>query len=165
MSNIFDIIFNKCYNRSMKYKQLIGKLIKEKRLLMNLRMDDLARYAGITRATLWSIENGKGNYSIDSLLVILDLLKLSLNISLEEWEGERNRASRINKVDDKKINRFIIMCVEQYANSVQMASSEIYKQMNEKGIFNELTNDYRDLHGMSTIYLNDYIASLMGGNE
>ena len=63
---------------------------------------------------------------------------------------------------DKKINRFIIMCVEQYSSSVNKSSSEIYREMREKGIIDELTSDYEDLHGMSTMYLNDFIGSLLG---
>ena len=62
---------------------------------------------------------------------------------------------------DKKINRFVIMCVEQYAHSVHKGGTLIYRKMLESGIISELENDYEDLYGMSTQYLNDYIDSLL----
>ena len=48
----------------MNNATLLGKAIKEKRLSLNLRMDDVARDAGITRPTLWAIE--KGNRGSDT---------------------------------------------------------------------------------------------------
>ena len=62
---------------------------------------------------------------------------------------------------DRQINRFIIMCVEQYANSVNQPGAAIYKKMKDSGVIDELTNDYEDLHGMSFTYLNDYIGALL----
>ena len=62
---------------------------------------------------------------------------------------------------EKVVNRFVIMCVEQYAAYKEKPSSEIYKLMKEKDIIPELSNDYEDLHGMSTIWLNDYIDKLL----
>ena len=35
--------------------------------------------------------------------------------------------------------------------------------MKEKGVINDLINDYEDLHGMSSVYLNDHISSLLAG--
>ena len=54
----------------------LGKMIKENRLAQNLRMDDVARKAGISRVTLWSIEKGEGNCSLSSLLRVMDVLGL-----------------------------------------------------------------------------------------
>ena len=62
---------------------------------------------------------------------------------------------------EKDINRFIIICVEQYANSVNQPGAVVYKKMKDSGIIDELTNDYEDLHGMSFVYLNDYIGALL----
>ena len=141
---------------------LIGKTIKDKRLTLNLRMDDVAKAADITRSTLWSIEKGNGNCSFISLLKVLDVLGLSFTINEpNKIESARSRATRINTKNDKKINRFVIMCIEQYTASKGKNSSEIYKEMLDKGVVDELTNDYEDLHGMSTEYLNDYIDSLL----
>lgn len=140
----------------------LGNAIKEKRLALNIRMDDLARKANITRATLWSIEKGTSNCSIGTVFKLMDVLGLDFNLANQENDNNvRNRATRINTVLDKKINRFVIMCVEQYALSKNKSSSETYKEMLKSGVVKELENDYEDLHGMSTPYLNDYIESLI----
>ena len=150
----------------MEKTELIGKIIKRKRLSLNLRMDDVAKKVGITRATLWSIEKGSGNYSINTLLAIINFLNLSLNLSdKKQTLIEKERASRLNTSKDKKINRFIIMCVEQYANSANISSREAYKKMLENNIILDLTNDYEDFHGMSNVYLNSYIYSIIGGDD
>ena len=150
----------------MKEMLIIGNSIKNKRLLLNMRMDDLAKKTGITRATISSIENGRGNCSAATLFKILNTLDLSFCVNdSQSYENKRNRATRINTKQDKKINRFIVMCVEQYANSVDKSSAFIYKKMHEKGVIDELINDYEDLHGMSSIYLNDYIDALLNGER
>ena len=144
---------------------IIGTKIKERRLAQNLRMDDLADKANISRATLWSIEKGMGKCSLSSLLNVLSVLNLSLTINGDINSSHRNRAGRINTSFDKKINRFVIMCVEQYANYINQCSNETYKQMKSSGVIQELINDYEDLHGMSTLYLNEYIDSLIKGDK
>lgn len=150
----------------MDQMTLLGKQIKNRRLALNLRMDDVAKEAGISRATLSSIENGKCNCSINSLFNVMRVLDLS--VSLKEYRAYRNhryRASRTNTAMDKKINRFVIMCVEQFAESINKSSDKVYKLLKEKKIINELINDYEDLHGMSTVYLNDYINALIGARS
>ncbi len=139
----------------------LGNLIKSKRLERNLTMDNLASEVGVSRQTIGAIEKGQGNCSISTLLKIMNILDISISINDEDKHLKRERASRINSIKDKKINRFVIMCVEQYALSVNKPSSAIYKKMNKHGIINELEDDYEYLHGMSTIYLNDYIDSLL----
>lgn len=141
----------------------LGKMIKEKRLAQNLRMDDVARKAGISRVTLWSIEKGEGNCSLSSLFRVMDVLGLRMTVENQSsLESERARATRVNTVLSKKINRFIIMCVEQYALFSGSRSDVIYKEMERKGILDELESDYEDLHGMSAVYLNDYLKARMG---
>ena len=54
------------------------------------------------------------------------------------------------------------MCIEQYAASVGLNSGSLYEKMQQKGLLDELEADYEDLHGMSTVYLNDYIGSRLG---
>lgn len=141
----------------------IGQSLKEKRLSLNLTMDAVAKEANITRATLWAIENGKGNYSINSLLSVMNVLSLDMVVNSQiKSKPLRERASRINTLLNKKINRFIIMCVEQYCLEYNQESSKIYDQMKKMNVLDELKKDYEDLHGMSTTYLNSYIHSLLG---
>ena len=66
---------------------------------------------------------------------------------------------------EKLINRFVILCIQQYALSIHKSGSEVYKQMLDKGIVKELEDDYEDLHGMSTLYLNDYIGFLLNHGQ
>ena len=146
----------------MESKFEIGEKIKNKRLELNLRMDDVAKKIGITRSTLWSIENGNGNYTIDTLLRLLGFLNMSIDIDAQE-QGARRRATRTNSVLDKKINRFIVMCVEQYASSVNQSSGTIYNRLNKAGIIDELKDDYEDMHGMSTYSINEYISRRLSG--
>lgn len=142
----------------------LGKTIKEQRLLLNLRMEDIAQRAGITRATLWSIEKGKDGFSASSLFKVLNILGLSFKVEKSKIVAtKRNRATRINTAFDKKINRFVVMCVEQYAMSIGENSGSTYKKMLTSGVIDELTNDYEDLHGMSFTSLNEYITSLLSG--
>ena len=146
----------------MENKIEIGQQIKRKRLQSNLRMDDVAKQAGITRSTLWSIERGKGNYSIDTLLRLLSILGMSFDLGTTASSGDRKRAKRVNTALDKKINRFVIMCVEQYASFVNKGSEVVYRALNENGIIKELIEDYEDMHGMSSEYINDYIGKRLG---
>ena len=147
----------------MENKFGIGEKIKSKRLQLNLRMDDVAKKVGITRSTLSSIENGSGNYTIDALLKLLGFLNMSIDVDTQK-DSFRKRATRINTVLDKKINRFLVMCIEQYASSVNKSSRDIYIELDNAGIIDELKNDYEDMHGMSTYSLNEYIEKrLLGG--
>ena len=148
----------------MENKIEIGKQIKNKRLQLNLRMDDVAKEIGVTRSTLWSIESGNGNYAIDSLLSLMNYLNLSININSQKQEVRR-RATRANSALDKKINRFIVMCIEQYALSINQSSSDTYKILNEAGIIKELKDDYEDMHGMSIYSINEYIDKRLSGGS
>ncbi len=139
-----------------------GKAIKSKRLSLNMRMDDLANKANITRSTLYSIEHGSTKCSFKSIINVINALSLSLDITdYNKIRNRRSRATRTNKSIDKKVNRFIIFCVEQYASSINKNGKETYDLLNKNGIISELRNDYEDLHGMSPIYLNDYITGLL----
>ena len=139
----------------------IGNSIKEKRLSLNLRMDDVAKATGITRSTLWAIEKGNSNYSINDLLQVMGYLGLSLSVDGDISTNKREKAPRKNTKKDKEINRFVVMCVEQYAKSTDRNSKSTYKDMLDKGVINELTTDYEDLHEMSTEYLNDFIGDML----
>lgn len=65
---------------------------------------------------------------------------------------------------EKEINRFVVVCIEQYALSMQFSSGEGYKTMHDNGVIKDLIDDYEDLHGMSTIYLNNYIGNILGSH-
>ena len=143
--------------------KLIGKEIKNRRLQLNLRMDDLAKIVHSNRSTLWSIENGTANCSINLLLAIFDTLGLTFSITKpEEKDTYRLRAKKLNSKQDKRINKFIVMCIEQYAHHSNQSSKDVYMLLESKGILNELIDDYEDMHGMSNIYINKYIDARLG---
>lgn len=140
----------------------IGKQIHDKRLSLNLTMNYVANKAGISRACLSSIENGSTNCSLSNLMSILNTLDIDMHIDSKiNKKISRDRATRINTLNDKKFNDFIIMCIEEYAESVNKSSSVIYKKMSKNNVINEFKTDYEDLHGMSAAYLNQYIGSLI----
>ena len=75
----------------------ISKSIKEKRLSLNIRADDLCKEVGISRATLSSIENGNLNCSAYILLRIFD--KLGITVDLKNVDSsERYRAKMIMRI-------------------------------------------------------------------
>lgn len=147
----------------MDSKINIGKIIKTKRLELNLTSSFVAEKVGITRPTLSSIENGHLSCSFATILKLLDFLNINFKIQNNNVESfdTRKRATRINTMLKKKINRFVIMCVEQYAIFSKEASNIVYKEMSRKGVVQDLENNYDDLHGMSALYLNEYIKSLL----
>ena len=166
MLNIMDIKSKMAYDSGMENKREIGKNIKNRRLSLNLRMDDVAKEAGITRSTLSAIENGSGNPSLETIMEILRVLGMSLQICTSMDDIRRKRATRTNTIMDKKINRFVVMCVEQYASSVNKGSQETYRKLLKEGIIRELIDDYEDMHGMSTYSINEYIdCRLEGGSR
>lgn len=68
----------------------------------------------------------------------------------------------INKTD-MEINRFLVMCIKQYASATKESSKSIYNLLSRKGILQELIDDYEDLHGMSIYSINEYISKRTGG--
>lgn len=64
--------------------------------------------------------------------------------------------------DVKQVNRFIVMCVEQYAACINQNCSDTYYRLNETGIIKELEDDYEDMHGMSIYLVNEYIHKRLG---
>ena len=67
-------------------------------------------------------------------------------------------ATKITRNINSEINRFIILCIEEYASITNQHSRAIYVKLNEAGIINELKNDYEDMHGMSAYSINEYIG-------
>lgn len=146
----------------MMKEEDFGKLIKNRRLSLNLTMDTVARKAGITRATLSAIESGATNCRLDFVLRVL--LFLNMNIEVEPNENKkpnRSRATRTITKLDKNVNSFLIMSIEEYAASLNKDSESVYKSMLDKGVIEEIKKDYDDLHSISPDYLNQYYSALL----
>jgi len=64
--------------------QEIGQLIISRRKQLNLRQDDLAEMSGVTKRTIYNIEEGKCNPSFKTLYQLCDILGLEINIVVKK---------------------------------------------------------------------------------
>lgn len=62
----------------------LGKEIRKRRKSLNINQPTLAMLADVGLNTLLSIETGKGNPKLETLLSILDTLGLQINVTLKE---------------------------------------------------------------------------------
>lgn len=65
-------------------KMQIGNIIQQRRDFLAMKQEDLAEIAGITAKTIYLIESGKGNPSVDTLSKILDVLGLEIMIDIKK---------------------------------------------------------------------------------
>ena len=72
-------------------------------------------------------------------------------------ETHMDDAASVNNTLIKEINRFLIMCIEQYASSTNKSGKHTYEIMDKGGVLQELIDDYEDMHGMPAQLINDYI--------
>jgi transcriptional regulator with XRE-family HTH domain len=56
--------------------QIFGKIIREKRNALRLRQEELSEKSGVAIKTIHSIELGKGNPALKTILRIFDILEL-----------------------------------------------------------------------------------------
>jgi transcriptional regulator with XRE-family HTH domain len=74
-SDFFVICSNKQLDQRMDLK-IFGKIIREKRNNLNLRQEELSEKSGVAIKTIHSIELGKGNPAIKTILRIFNILEL-----------------------------------------------------------------------------------------
>ena len=60
----------------------IGKIIKKRRMELNLELRDLQDYSGVNYVSISDIENGKANPTIKTLEKLLDVLGMEINIDV-----------------------------------------------------------------------------------
>lgn len=65
-------------------KTEIGQIIQKRRDSLSLNQGDLAEMTGITSKTIYLIENGKGNPSVDTLKKLLAVLGMDLFIDIKK---------------------------------------------------------------------------------
>jgi len=65
-------------------KTEIGHIIQKRRDSLSLKQEDLSEMTGITSKTIYLIENGKGNPSIDTLQKLLEVLGLEIVIDIKK---------------------------------------------------------------------------------
>lgn len=62
----------------------IGKSVTGRRKELKLRQDDLAEMSGVTVRTIYNIEEGKGNPSLNTLSRLCDILGLVINVNIKQ---------------------------------------------------------------------------------
>ncbi|MGX5858040.1 helix-turn-helix transcriptional regulator [Dyadobacter jiangsuensis] len=67
----------------------LGSFLAIRRQDLGLRQEDVAQMAGITSKTLYTIERGKGNPSLGSFEKLLEVLGLSINLTIKMTGNER----------------------------------------------------------------------------
>ena len=58
--------------------EALGKLIRERREMLRLKQEDLAEISCVAIKTIYAIELGKGNPTIETLMKLLDVLGMEL---------------------------------------------------------------------------------------
>ena len=64
-------------------KEILGKLIKERRKILKVRQEDLAEISGVALRTIILIERGEGNPSLETLLKIARVLGMELQLNVK----------------------------------------------------------------------------------
>ena len=64
-------------------KEILGKLIKERRKILKVRQEDLAEISGVALRTIILIERGEGNPSLETLLKIAGVLGMELQLNVK----------------------------------------------------------------------------------
>lgn len=62
----------------------IGHIIQKRRSSLSLKQEDLAEMTGISSKTIYLIESGNGNPSIDTLNKLLETLGLEIAIDIKK---------------------------------------------------------------------------------
>jgi DNA-binding XRE family transcriptional regulator len=64
----------------------LGKTVQNRREYLSLKQEDVAEMTGITSKTIYLIESGKGNPSIDTLTKLIEVLGLEMHIGIKHLE-------------------------------------------------------------------------------
>jgi DNA-binding XRE family transcriptional regulator len=64
----------------------IGRIMQKRREKLDLKQEDVAEMTGITSKTIYLIETGKGNSSIDTLTKLTEVLGLEINVDIKKIE-------------------------------------------------------------------------------
>jgi transcriptional regulator with XRE-family HTH domain len=62
----------------------IGKIVQQRRVVLQLKQEDLAELSGITEKTIYLLENGKGNPSFSTMQKMLTVLGMEMNVEVKK---------------------------------------------------------------------------------
>ena len=79
---------------------VIGKVLSNARKTRNLNQWQLAKLLGVTQPYISSLENGKGNITIDQIADILGLLDYRMDIQLKPLWLTDEESQKLNKVNE-----------------------------------------------------------------
>ncbi|MFT5240327.1 MAG: transcriptional regulator with XRE-family HTH domain [Kiritimatiellia bacterium] len=65
----------------------LGKVVKDRRRLLDVKQADLARISKISVHALSDIESGKGNPTLETLQQVLEALGLALHVEIKKADG------------------------------------------------------------------------------
>ena len=65
-------------------KNQIGQIVQQRREILSLKQEDLSEMTGITSKTIYLIESGKGNPSLETLQKLLEVLGLEILIDVKK---------------------------------------------------------------------------------
>jgi predicted transcriptional regulator len=68
---------------SVMYEKNFGSLIKQRRNELQLQQTDVAELTGLTARTIITMESGNADGKLSNWLKVLDVLGLSINITLK----------------------------------------------------------------------------------
>jgi transcriptional regulator with XRE-family HTH domain len=68
-------------------KQEIGHIILKRRQDLSLKQEDLSELTGITSKTIYLVENGMGNPSLETLEKIAGVLGLEIKMQIRDVES------------------------------------------------------------------------------
>jgi DNA-binding XRE family transcriptional regulator len=77
----------KISNIFLMTRQEIGHIIFKRRQDLLLRQEDLTELTGITSKTIYLIENGTGNPSLETLEKITSVLGLEIKVQIRDVES------------------------------------------------------------------------------
>jgi len=67
-------------------RQEIGAIIQQRREFLSLKQEDVAEMGNVTPKTIYLVERGKGNPSIETLQKILNVLGLEILIQIKQTD-------------------------------------------------------------------------------
>jgi len=79
---------------------VVGKTLSNARKTRNLNQWQLAKLLGVTQPYISSLENGKGNITIDQIADILELLDYRMDIQLKPFGITDEESQKLDKVNE-----------------------------------------------------------------
>ena len=79
---------------------VVGKILSDARKTRNLNQWQLAKLLGVTQPYISSLENGKGNITIDQIADILELLDYRMDIRLKPFGLTDEESQKLDKVNE-----------------------------------------------------------------